>query len=101
MEINRLRILATEIFKTVNDLNPSYMKDIFTPKLNGRVRPNDILVKHRNTIKYGDKSLKTLGPKIWNQLPENIKSETSFPRFKEFIGTWFGPKCRCNVCKRI
>ena len=36
MEIKRLRILTTEILKTVNNLNPNYMKDIFTPKLHLR-----------------------------------------------------------------
>ena len=30
MEIKRLRNVATEIFKTVNKLNPSFMKNIFT-----------------------------------------------------------------------
>ena len=76
MEIKRLRVLTMEIFETVNNLNPNNMKDIFTPKLNPKVRPNDILVKHNDTIKYGTKSLKTLGPKIWNQSPEDIKSKT-------------------------
>ena len=32
MEIQRLRVLAIENFKTVNNLNPNCMKDIFTPK---------------------------------------------------------------------
>ena len=73
MEIKLLRVLAIEIFKIVNNLNPNYMKDIFKPKLHPKVRPNDILVKHHNTITYGTKSLKALGPKIWNQLPEDIK----------------------------
>ena len=82
MEIRRLRVLAIEIFKIVNNLNPNYMKDIFTPKLHPKVRPNDILVKHRNSITYGAKSLKTFGPKIWNQLPGDIKSETSYTKFK-------------------
>ena len=62
MEIKRLKILAIEVFKTVNNLNPNYMKDIFTPKLHPKVRPNNILVKYHNTITYGAKSLKTLGP---------------------------------------
>ena len=44
-----------------------------------------------NTITYGAKSLKTLGPKIRNQLPEGIKPETSYTKFKEYIDTWFGP----------
>ena len=46
MEIKRLRVLAIEILKTVNNLNPNYMKDIFIPKLHPKVRPNDILVKN-------------------------------------------------------
>ena len=101
MEIKRLRNLATEIFKTVNNLNPSFMKNIFTSKENAKVRPNNIVVKSHNSATYGDKSLMTLGPKIWNALPENIKSETSYKKFKEYIDLWFGPKCRCNICKSL
>ena len=64
MEIKRLRNLALEIFRTINDLNPSFMKGIFSAKLNSRVRPNDILVKARKSATFGDKSLATLGLKI-------------------------------------
>ena len=101
MKIKSLRFLAIELFKTVNNLNPKYMKHIFILKLHPMVGPNDILVKHHNTITYGNKSLKTLGPKIWNQLPEEIKSETSYTKFKEYIDNWFGSKFRCNVCMNI
>ena len=66
-----------------------------------KVRPNNILVKHNNTVTYGTKSLKTLDPKICNQLLGDIKSETSFTKFKEYIVTWFGPRCKCNVCMNI
>ena len=89
------------IFKTINDLNPIFMKEIFKSKTNPRVRPNDIIVKPRNTATFGDKSLMALGPKIWNSLPENIKSENSYGRFKEYINTWFGPKCYCSYCKTL
>ena len=64
MEIKRLRVLAIEIFKTINNLNPNFMKDIFTPKLHPKARPNDVLVKHHNTMTYDTKRLKNLGPKI-------------------------------------
>ena len=89
MEIKRLRNLALEIFKTINDLNPSFMKSIFSAKLNARVRPNDILVKTRKSATFGDKSLASLGPKIWNALPQNIKAENFYVKFKEYIATWF------------
>ena len=90
MEIKRLRVLVIGLFKRVNNLNPNYRKDIFTPKLQPKIKPNDILVKHHNTITYGTKSLKTLGPKISNQIPVDIKSETSYTIFKEYIDIWFG-----------
>ena len=101
MEIKQLRVLAIEIFKTVNNLNPNYMKDKFTLKLYPKVRPNDILVKSHNTVRYVAKSLNTLGPKIWNQLPGDIKSETCYTKFKEYVDTWLRSKCRCNVCLNI
>ena len=64
MEIKRLRNLALEIFKTINDLNPSFTKSIFLAKLNTGVRPNDILVKTHKSATFGDKSLARLGPII-------------------------------------
>ena len=91
-EIKRLRNLALEIIKTINNLNPRFMKSIFSAKLNAKVRPNDILVKTRKSATFGDKSLATLGPRIWNALPQNIKAENSYVKFKEYIATWFGPK---------
>ena len=75
MEIKRLRNLALEMFKTINNLNLSFMKSIFSTKLNARVRTNDILVKTRKSATFGNKSLATLGRKIWNALPKNIKAE--------------------------
>ena len=64
MKIIRIRKLAIQIFKTVNELSPNFMKTNLTSKTNSRVRPFNLLVKNRNTEKYGSKSLMTLGPKI-------------------------------------
>ena len=69
------------------------MKNIFRPKENAKVRPNDIIAKRINTSTLDTQSLWSLGRKIWNNLRLNIKSETSFPKFKEYIKIWLGPKC--------
>ena len=50
------------------------MKNIFTPKENPKVRHNDVMVKCINTSTQG---LRSLVPKIWNNLPSGIKLETS------------------------
>ena len=54
------------------------------------------MVKTHKPATFGDKSL--IEPKFWNALPQNIKAENSSIRFKEYIATWFGPKCKCNIC---
>ena len=101
MEIRRLRTLGIEVFKTLQKLNPVFMKEIFSKKKWLTHRPNNLEVNVHKTAKYGDKSLRTLGPKIWNSLPEHIKAENDFTKFKEFISQWFGTVCKCNLCASI
>ena len=97
MEIKRYRTLALEIFKTLNDLNPTYMQDLFYLRSSFARRPNNIAVVRTNTNTYGTKSLRSLGPQIWNSLPEHIKTETSLAHFRSLINTWFGKECLCNL----
>ena len=51
MEVKRLRNLALEIFKTLNHLNPEYMKEIFYKTTNLTHRPFNIKVNQNNTTK--------------------------------------------------
>ena len=101
MEITRLGPLATEIFKTRENINPSNMKNIFTLKTNAKIRPHGIIVRYPNTATYGDKSLTALGPKIWNKIPTNIQSLTSITKSREYIRTWFGPNSKCGVSRTV
>ena len=101
MEVKRLRKLALEIFKTLNNLNPEYMKEIFYKTTNLTHRPFNIKVNQNNTTKYGNKSLRSLGPHIWNSLPKQIKEETNYNKFKNYIDKWFGAKCKCNLCSYL
>ena len=43
--VRRLRTLCVKIYKTLNDLNPSFMNNIFKLKINGR----EVQVKLRHT----------------------------------------------------
>ena len=56
MENKRPRKLALRDFKSINGLNPNFIKNIFPIQLNARVRPNDILKAHKSAT-FGDKSL--------------------------------------------
>ena len=99
MTIKRLRCLALEIFKTLNNLNPDYMKEIFPKSTNLTHRPLDIKINQSNTTKFGINSLRSLGPHIWNCLPKDIKEGTNYKKFKDFINDWFASQCKCNMSK--
>ena len=86
MEVKRFRNLALEIFKTLNHLSPEYMKEIFYKTTNLTHRPFNIKVNQNNTTKYGNKSLRSLGPHTWNSVPKQIKEETDYNKFKNYIG---------------
>ena len=64
MEVKRLRKLALEKLKTLNNLSPEYMKGIFYETTNLTHRPFNIKVNQNNTTKYGNKSLRSLVPHI-------------------------------------
>ena len=67
--------------QTLNDLNLTYMQDLFYLRFSFARQPNNIAAVRTNTKTYGTKSLRSLGPQIWNSLPEHIKAETSFAHF--------------------
>ena len=60
-----LQLLATEIFKTKNELNPKIMKEIFTFKnVDYHLRNNTSLkIGNLKTFYYGTESLTNLGAK--------------------------------------
>ena len=49
---------------------------------------------------FGYKSLKVLGPKIWNNLQYHVKSSETLDTFKNMLENWDGNSCKCNLCKK-
>ena len=49
MEGKHLRTLASEIFKTINNISPKFMKNIFKSKNSAKIRPFDIIARLKNT----------------------------------------------------
>ena len=70
--------MALQISKTLNNLNPSFIKELFNKRNNVNRRKNELIIQTRNTVTFGSNSLRCLGPHIWNILPENIKKINSF-----------------------
>ncbi len=101
MHVSRLRVLCIEIFKTLKNLNPSFMHDIFKIRSSAYSsrNPNDLQHYRPNQVTFGSNSLQSLGPQIWNGLPNEIKSAENLSSFKRMIKMWNGPNCKCNACQ--
>ena len=87
MNFRRLKTLCVEIYKTLNDLNASFMNN--KVKVNSReVRDKyklNLDIPKWNQRTFGYKSLKVLGPKIWNNLPYHVKSSENLDTFKNLL----------------
>ena len=101
MQVARQRTLCIEIFKTIRNLNPPSMHSIFSSRILKHPSRNPKNLKHfrPNQVTFGSKSLKAIGPQIWNCLPNELKSADNLNSFKCMITRWDGPSCKCNVCK--
>ena len=79
------------------------MKKIFIRKNyreNSRY-PGNLSVQKIRAFTYGENSLKALGPKVWNSLPNYFKEKRSLDSFKNLINTWDGVKCNCVMCNKL
>ena len=103
MSINRLRTLYVEIYKTLNELNPSFTQNIFTVKETDRLTREqyklNLNTPSYNQMTFGYKSFRIFGPNIWHKLPYHIKSSKNLKSFKKLIKKWDGTSHSCKICE--
>jgi hypothetical protein len=96
-----LRVLATEIYKSLNHLNPEFMWDLFS------VRETKYSLRSGYCLKLPETNLKTYGTfgvlfrscYIWNSLPVAIKDSVTLAEFKRQIKKWQPKNCGCRLCR--
>ena len=102
MNVKCLRTFCVEIFKTLNNLNPSSMKEIFSLRQTDRaVREKYKLIldiPSYNYVTFGRKALTFFCTKTWNSLPYHIKPAENLASFKTMTKFWNGEICSCKIC---
>ena len=97
-----IQLLAIELYKSKHLLSPSIMQGIFLekqydgPPLRSQT---DFKLPKVKSVYDGTDSLRFLGPKIWNIVPDNLKGITSLETFKIQIKKWIPTNCPCRICK--
>ena len=110
MDLSRciiVTLLAIERFKVTRGFPPPFMADIFvkhhdlnTSNISSNTRKISKFYKPVNprTSKNGLDSLRCLGLKLWDILPDEIKNATSLSAFTTMIKKWESIKCPCKLC---
>ena len=81
------------VFKSLNNLAPSYISDLLTPYIPSRsLRPSNqsLLVVPRSIQKsYGDRAFAVAAPRLWNALPISMRQPGfSLAAFKKCLKTY-------------
>ena len=94
-------MLATEVFKIRNNMTPVFLNEIFQERyvpynLRGN---NPFRCRRANSVYHGTESLAFLGPKIWDLVPDEIKTSENVDIFKNKIKKWIPDNCPCRLCR--
>ena len=101
MRIGLIQKLSIEIYKTLSNINPRHMQELFERSSSSYStrRPNDLKVPRVNQPTHGSTSIRFEGARLWNHIPKHIKSAENLNIFKNLIKYWAGPSCGCNYCQ--
>ena len=86
------------VFKSLNGLAPSYVSDLlksYAPSRSLRSADQLLLAVPKTRLKTrGDRAFSVLAPKLWNQLPLQIRMAPTLNVFKSCLKTHFNCLCR-------
>ena len=57
------------------------------------------MIPTAKSVNYGLESIRFVGPKIWESLPNNLNNKESIESFKMAIKEWKRESCPCRLCK--
>ena len=78
------------------------MKDVFKIRNNSHYNlrcASTYVTENIHCVYNGSESTSYLGPKIWGQIPNEIKEINSLVGFKKEIRKWKPVNCPCRICK--
>ena len=85
IHVRNIQVLMTEIYKTIHNLNPKFMKEIFQVKKCDIRNNNLIIIPKTYTQSFGQKSISFRGAVLWNNLSLDIKEANNLESFKHLI----------------
>ena len=104
MSVYRSRILCIEIHKTIKNLNPEFINNVFKVKENKALLTEQYKVNLEtpewNQLTLRVKNLKVYGPNIWSSVPFHFKPSENLNLFKSFMKNWNRNLRNCTISRK-
>ena len=82
----RLQDIAILIFKAVNGMLPEYISDLFVVRNKiYLIGTNKVVVPRKKSTNFDSKSTSFIGAKVWNSLPDELRSTKILEEFKNAV----------------
>ena len=81
------------VFNAINHTGPTYLQELLTRQHSHNSRTlrsassNLLAFPQTKLVTMGDRAFSSLGPRLWNQLPENIRTSASLSVFRKCLET--------------
>ena len=85
--------IAVLVYKCLHGKAPEYLQNLlitFTPKREGlrsEVILDRLIVPRTEKKTFADRAFSVIGPKVWNSLPNNVKTQEDVDQFKKSLKT--------------
>ena len=101
IHVKNLHSLMCEIYKSLNNLNPKFMGNLFPLKsCKNNLRARKLLVLPLiNTPSRGTNTNIYKSISAWNSLSPHLMNSKTLANFKNELSKWNGKGCPCKICK--
>ena len=80
------------MYKCLNGLAPIYLSELLcysnSPRLLRSSSQNFLAVPGSRLKTYGDRAFSVVAPKLWNQLPPELRGGESVDQFRRYLKTY-------------
>ena len=100
LKVRRLRTMAIQTFKILNNQGRVYLQNIVNFKSNSYSfrYTNTAEIPQVRTTRYGPNSFLFDAAKLWNKLLQSFRNISDLNHFKSQTAAWSGPECTCTFC---
>ena len=102
IHMRNIESMGIKMFRVSRNISLAIMNEIFKQKDNSRYNLRQISEFSRPLVKSvydGSEIVLSLGPKIWDMLPDYYKDIDNLNAFKNKIKKWKPENCPCRFCK--